>query len=65
MMPQRVRTMRGPNAGTGMSSGHGSALASARLWLCDDCQHGTYVAPAEVIARREHQEERPQAERRS
>jgi hypothetical protein len=27
MIPQLVQTIRGPNAGTGTSSGHGSALA--------------------------------------
>jgi hypothetical protein len=30
MMPHRVQTMRGPKVGTGMSSGHGSALTIAR-----------------------------------
>jgi hypothetical protein len=29
-MPQRVQTMRGPNVGTGVLSGHGSALRIAR-----------------------------------
>jgi hypothetical protein len=31
-MPHRVHTMRGPNVGTGTSSGHGSALKIARWW---------------------------------
>jgi hypothetical protein len=33
-MPQRVHTIRGPNVGTGTSSGHGSALMIARWWHC-------------------------------
>jgi hypothetical protein len=33
-MPQRVHTMRGPNMGTGMSSGHGTALMTALWWQC-------------------------------
>jgi hypothetical protein len=32
MMPHRVHTMRGPNAGTGTSSGQLSALRIARWW---------------------------------
>jgi hypothetical protein len=34
MIPQRLHTMRGPNVGTGKSSGHGSALKIARWWHC-------------------------------
>jgi hypothetical protein len=37
-MPQRVHTMRGPNVGTGPSSGHVLALKIARSW---HCQHVT------------------------
>jgi hypothetical protein len=33
-MPHRVQTMRGPNAGTGTSSDHGSALKIVRWWHC-------------------------------
>ena len=38
MIPQRVHTMLGPNAGTGVLSGHGSALKIARCW---QVQHDT------------------------
>src|SRR5271154_3717465 len=38
MIPQLVHTMRGPNAGTGVLSGHGSALRIARWW---HSQHDT------------------------
>jgi hypothetical protein len=38
MIPQLVHTMRGPNIGTGVLSGHGWALSIARWW---QSQHDT------------------------
>jgi hypothetical protein len=38
MIPHFVHTMRGPNVGTGVSSGHRSTLRMARWW---HCQHDT------------------------
>jgi hypothetical protein len=42
MIPQRVHTMRGPNNGTGVSSGQGSALRIVRWWW--QSQHDTSSA---------------------
>jgi hypothetical protein len=33
-MPHLVHTIRGPNVGTGTSSGQGAALMIARCWHC-------------------------------
>ncbi len=51
MMPQRVHTMRGPNHGTGMVSGHGSALSTARWRHCQQLTASDRTPLARMLPR--------------